>query len=95
MIDFAAEKPATAATDPLDVLHRGDESGDAGRMLSQLVHESNDDVGREGVDAVVVVAKLRDRRRAFFAVIDNEAAVVRWFKDSFDNPEVECVSIRR
>jgi hypothetical protein len=56
MIDFAAEKPATAATDPLDVLHRGDESGDAGRMLSQLVHESNDDVGREGVDAVVVVA---------------------------------------
>ena len=33
-----------------------------------------DEVGRDGIDPVVIIAELRDRGLAFIAVVDGQAA---------------------
>ena len=47
-----------------------------GRVLADLLHELRDDVRRDAVDAVVVVAELRDGRAAFDPIVDREAGLV-------------------
>ncbi len=46
------------------------------RMFANFSHESGDDVGRDLVDTVVVVAELRRRLIAFVLIVDDEPRLV-------------------